>query len=83
MLLSDISRKEIIDGNQAEKLGMPGRMELDIDENSGRIREIIISSSPLRRRAGEWRFHWEDILKIGEDVLIMDAGKGRTKRSKE
>ncbi|SFL75594.1 YlmC/YmxH family sporulation protein [Salibacterium qingdaonense] len=80
MLLSDISRKEIIDGSHAEKLGMPGRIELDIDENSGRIKELIIPSTPFRKKGGEWKFHWQDILKIGEDVIIINAGKYQSNR---
>ncbi|MGY4689871.1 YlmC/YmxH family sporulation protein [Salibacterium sp. K-3] len=75
MLLSDMSQKEIVDGNQAKKLGLPGQIDLVFDENSGQIRELVILSSPFRKKAGGWRFPWEDIIKIGEDVLIMDTDK--------
>ncbi|WP_026701107.1 YlmC/YmxH family sporulation protein [Salibacterium aidingense] len=75
MLLSEWTRKEIIDGNHAVKLGLPGNPDLVIDEKSGRIKEIIIATSPFRKKSKSWRIPWNSIIKIGDDFVIIDTVK--------
>lgn len=76
MLLSELSGKEIIDLQKAEKLGVLGQTDLEIDEVTGRIVSLIIPSGQrfgFRKRSSELRVPWSNIQKIGENMIMVDV----------
>ncbi|SDH93993.1 YlmC/YmxH family sporulation protein [Alteribacillus bidgolensis] len=76
MRLSEISKKEVLDANTGEKLGMPGSADLVIKKETGRIESLVLPSSPaypFRKRTKEWVIPWENIQRIGEDFVIIDT----------
>ncbi|WP_019152738.1 YlmC/YmxH family sporulation protein [Robertmurraya massiliosenegalensis] len=76
MRLSELSGKEIVDVKKAERLGVLGQTDLEIDENSGQIRALLIPSLKwfgFRRQGGEVRVPWRHIKKIGTDMIIIDV----------
>lgn len=65
MRLSELSGKEIVDVNRAERLGILGQTDLEIDE-TGQITSLIIPSVKwfgLLRNGSEIRVPWEHIKK--------------------
>lgn len=75
MRLSELSGKEIVDVKKAERLGVLGQTDLEIDENSGQIKALLIPSLKwfgFRRQGGEVRVPWRHIKKIGTDMIIID-----------
>jgi YlmC/YmxH family sporulation protein len=73
--LSELSGKEIVDVKKAERLGVLGQTDLEIDENSGQIRALLIPSLKwfgFKRQGGEVRVPWRHIKKIGNDMIIID-----------
>ncbi|MCP1093096.1 YlmC/YmxH family sporulation protein [Bacillaceae bacterium OS4b] len=78
MRLSELSGKEIVDVNRAERLGILGQTDLEINE-TGQITSLIIPSVKwfgLLRNGSEIRVPWEHIKKIGADMVIIDFQEG-------
>ncbi|NPC92626.1 YlmC/YmxH family sporulation protein [Bacillus sp. WMMC1349] len=76
MRLSELSGKEIVDVKRAERLGVLGQTDLEINEEDGRITALIIPSLKwfgLRKQGDEIRVPWTQIRKIGSDMIILDV----------
>lgn len=75
MRLSEMSGKEIVDVKRAERLGILGHTDLEINENTGEIRSLIIPSVKwfgLKKEVTDIRVPWQHIKKIGTDMIIID-----------
>ncbi|WP_071395289.1 YlmC/YmxH family sporulation protein [Bacillus tuaregi] len=78
MRLSELSGKEIVDVNRAERLGILGQTDLEINEKSGQIEALLIPTLKwfgMKKHGGEIRVEWGQIKKIGTDMLIIDMEK--------
>lgn len=75
MRLSELSGKEIVDVNRAERLGILGQTDLEINVQSGQIEALLIPTLKwfgMKKHGGEIRVEWKQIKKIGNDMLIID-----------
>ena len=75
MRLSELGGKEIVDVKRAERLGILGQTDLEINERTGQIEALIIPSLKwfgLRKQGGEVKVPWKHIKKIGADMIIID-----------
>lgn len=75
MRLSELSGKEIVDVKRAERLGVLGQTDLEINEQTGQINALIIPSLKwfgFRKQGNEVRVPWQHIKKIGADMIIID-----------
>ncbi|OEH92310.1 YlmC/YmxH family sporulation protein [Bacillus solimangrovi] len=75
MRLSEMSGKEIVDLKRGERLGVLGHADFEIDENTGMIRSVLIPSMKwfgFRKQGEEVTIQWENIKKIGTDMIIID-----------
>ncbi len=75
MRLSELSGKEIVDVKKAERLGVLGQTDLEINEKSGQIQALVIPSLKwfgLKRQGEEIRVPWSHIKRIGSDMIILD-----------
>jgi YlmC/YmxH family sporulation protein len=75
MRLSELSGKEIVDVKRAERLGVLGQTDLEINEKTGQIQALIIPSIKwfgFRKQGNEVRVDWKHIKKIGNDMIIID-----------
>jgi len=73
--LSELSGKEIVDVNRAERLGVLGQTDLEINEQTGQIHTLLIPTGKwfgFRREGNEIRVPWKYIKKIGSDMIIID-----------
>ncbi|MRX70643.1 YlmC/YmxH family sporulation protein [Bacillus lacus] len=78
MRLSELSGKEIVDVKRAERLGILGQTDLEIDEQTGQITALIIPSLKwfgLRKQGEEIKVPWHHISKIGSDMIILDIAE--------
>lgn len=76
MRLSELSGKEIVDVEKAERLGVLGQTDLEINENTGQIQALLIPSLKwfgFRKQGEEVRVPWQHIKKIGSDMIIIDV----------
>ncbi|OCA85426.1 hypothetical protein A8F94_11070 [Bacillus sp. FJAT-27225] len=75
MRLSELSGKEIVDVKRAERLGVLGQTDLEINEQTGQIQALLIPSLKwfgFRKQGEEIRVHWKHVKKIGADMIIID-----------
>lgn len=75
MRLSELSGKEIVNVKKAERLGILGNTDLEINEKTGQIQALIIPTGGKwfkRKYGGEIRVPWKHIKKIGTDMIILD-----------
>lgn len=75
MRLSELSGKEIVDARRAERLGILGQTDLEINAE-GEITALIIPSVKwfgLKRQGQEIRVPWEQVKKIGTDMVIIEV----------
>ncbi|NEU29323.1 YlmC/YmxH family sporulation protein [bacterium LRH843] len=75
MRLSEISSKEIIDYHKGERLGVLGQTDLLLNEQTGEIEAFIIPTMKwfgFGRKEREVAVHWQQIKKIGEDMIIIN-----------
>ena len=75
MNLSDLQLKEIIDISTGKKLG--NIIDIIID-NKGYITKILLDNRKSRIRLfqsnkEEFYIKWENILKLGDDIIIVDS----------
>ena len=71
MRLSDLQAKRIIDISTGRNIG--NIIDIDIKEN-GLIEALIIEQSRnifSLNRESDTRIYWNDITKIGEDVILI------------
>ncbi|WML49242.1 YlmC/YmxH family sporulation protein [Neobacillus sp. PS3-34] len=76
MRLSELSGKEIVDVKRAERLGILGNTDLEINESTGQIQALLIPSLKwfgFRKQGEEVRVPWQQIKKIGTDMVIVDV----------
>ncbi|WP_050614826.1 YlmC/YmxH family sporulation protein [Bacillus testis] len=79
MRLSELSGKEIVDVKRAERLGVLGQTDLEINEN-GQIVALIIPSVKwfgFKKNGSDIRVPWRHIKKIGADMIIIDIPDGQ------
>lgn len=75
MRLSELSGKEIVDINKAERLGVLGQTDLEINVNNGQIEAMLIPTLKwfgMKKQGGDIRVEWEQIKKVGQDMIIID-----------
>jgi YlmC/YmxH family sporulation protein len=76
--LSELSGKEIVDVKKAERMGVLGQTDLEINEANGQIQALLIPSLKwfgLRKQGQEIRVPWQHIKKIGSDMIIIDIAE--------
>ena len=73
MRLSDLQNKDVIDIKTGEKIG--NVIDIDISYETGKILKMIIYDNrgfiKLLRREEELSISWEQIKKIGADVILV------------
>ncbi|MDV2685479.1 YlmC/YmxH family sporulation protein [Alkalihalophilus sp. As8PL] len=77
MRLSEISNKEIIDYQKGERMGILGQTDLLINEETGEIEAFIIPTMKwfgFGKKEKEVTVHWNQVKKIGQDMIIIDMG---------
>jgi YlmC/YmxH family sporulation protein len=81
MRLSELAGKDMIDVQSGTRMGVLGSSDLWIDEETGRIESIILTSGgfPLKRRE-EKVVPWGAIQKIGPEMILLNAGDEMTSR---
>ncbi|MCP1124717.1 YlmC/YmxH family sporulation protein [Bacillus sp. AFS018417] len=75
MRLSELSGKEIVDLQRAERMGVLGHADLEIDERDGKVQALIIPVGKwggFKRGQQEVRVEWGRIKKVGQDMIIFD-----------
>ncbi|MFD2208874.1 YlmC/YmxH family sporulation protein [Virgibacillus halophilus] len=75
MRYNEISGKEIVNVSQGMRLGVLGQTDLEIDPSTGQIKAFIVPSYKwfgLKKEGEEVKIHWEDIKKIGEDMIMVE-----------
>lgn len=76
MRLSELYGKEIVDFRKAERLGILGQTDLEIDEQSGEIKHLLIPIGRwMRKSEGELKVPWNFIRTIGTDMVILEVPK--------
>lgn len=81
MKLSELSGKEIVDAKRAERLGVLGQTDLEINEKTGQIEALLIPTLKwfgFRKQGSEVRVPWRHIKKIGNDMIILDIPEEET-----
>lgn len=76
MRLSELSGKEVVDIEKAEKMGALGYMDLEINEKDGQIQTLIIPVGKwggFKKEPQEVRVAWSQIKKVGHDMLLCDS----------
>jgi YlmC/YmxH family sporulation protein len=73
MRLSDLQKKDVININDGTKIG--NIIDIKIDESNGKIDSLVIEktgfSFNIFTPRGEIDIHFNQIQKIGEDVIIV------------
>ena len=83
MRLSELSGKEIVDIKRAERLGVLGQTDLEINEQDGQITALLIPTVKwfgLRKQGHDIRVPWNHIQKIGSDMIILDVPDHASRR---
>ncbi|WP_284140000.1 MULTISPECIES: YlmC/YmxH family sporulation protein [unclassified Virgibacillus] len=75
MRYRDISGKEIVNVYHGSRLGILGQTDLEIDEETGQIKSLIIPNYKwfgLKKEGEEIKINWRSIKKIGEDMIMIE-----------
>lgn len=70
---ADFRQKEVISITEGKRMGYISDVEIDFE--AGRINSVIIPAPKrffgLWGGEGDFRIPWEDIYKIGEDLILV------------
>ncbi|MBS4177072.1 YlmC/YmxH family sporulation protein [Lederbergia citrea] len=80
MRLSELGGKEIVDYKKAERLGILGQTDLEIDSRTGEINHLIIPSGKwkgMRKGGNEIKVPWHFIRTIGTDMIILEVPENK------
>lgn len=73
--LYEIRQKEVINIKDGSRLGFVS--DLEIDTKCGRIKQIILPCQGklfgVFGHEKEYRIDWDDIKRIGDDIIIIEA----------
>ncbi len=73
--VSQIRRKEVINLRDGSRLGYVS--DVEIDEHSGKVEAIIVPAPigifGLFGRAEDYIISWDEIEKIGEDLILVSV----------
>ncbi len=73
MRLSDLQNKDVINVNDGKKIG--NIIDVMIENSTGRLESLIVEKSKflisMFSNKDEIEIHWEQIEKIGEDVILV------------
>ena len=78
---SDFKQKEVINVSDGRRLGFVSDVEIDLEQ--GRIEAIIlpgVESSWLFGKDSEFIIPWDKIVKIGEDIILVDLDERYIRR---
>lgn len=71
---SDLRQREVINITDGKRLGFVNDLDIDLEE--GRVKSIIIPAQgkffSLFARPGDFVIPWEQIKKIGSDVILVE-----------
>lgn len=84
MRLSELTSKDVINDKDGCRLGKI--IDLDIDEDSGKIKNVIIGWNLNLIRSfkkDHATIEWSKIIKVGNDVIIVSAPHINPKSQKE
>ncbi|WP_018660140.1 YlmC/YmxH family sporulation protein [Heyndrickxia acidiproducens] len=74
MRLSELSGKEMVDFKKAERLGVLGQTDLEINETTGKVETLIIPAGRrFKKQGNEIRVPWNRIRTIGTDMIILEV----------
>jgi len=75
--LTELQAKEVILINDGTRLGSVE--DLEIDGGTGKVIAIIVlvkdRGNGFFAKADEWMIHWDEIIKIGSDVILVRKPK--------
>ncbi len=76
MQLSDLQTKEIIDISSGKRMGII--IDIIIDVN-GKIKSLVLQEKRLKKFSvkEENEVTWEEIVKIGDDIILIDQRNKR------
>lgn len=69
MLMSDMQSKDIINTRTGAKLGRIVDINVSPD---GMINYLVVSSTKMMRKTGDYKITFKDIKTIGSDVILVD-----------
>ncbi len=71
---SDFRQKEVINVNDGRRLGFVSDVEIDLEQ--GKIEAIVLPGVArlfgLLGKDSEFMIPWEKIVRIGEDIILVD-----------
>lgn len=68
--ISELEEKDIINTTDGRCLG--ALMDIEIDLNTGRVRNLVLAGTGRRKR-DEMTISWQEIKKIGYDTILVKA----------
>ncbi|MEI4831112.1 YlmC/YmxH family sporulation protein [Bacillus sp. FJAT-53711] len=78
--ISEFQMKDVVNVSDGKRLGNIG--DIDIDMKTGRIQAVIITKQGkmlgLFGKEEEFVIPWKQIVKIGEDVILVRADQANT-----
>ncbi len=80
MHLSDLQSKDVINVVDGRKIG--NIVDACVEQGSGKITKLVVEPNRTFNKffstKEEFDVVWEQIIKIGEDVILVDLNRSRT-----
>ncbi|MDO4732017.1 MAG: YlmC/YmxH family sporulation protein [Bacillota bacterium] len=73
MRLSEFAEKRIINVFDGELMGAIGDSDLLLDEESGRIQEILVPPSRRGLNRHPCSIPWPAVKKVGAEIVVVDV----------
>ncbi|MFB1081061.1 YlmC/YmxH family sporulation protein [Jeotgalibacillus sp. JSM ZJ347] len=74
MRMSELYRKEMINIDEAERMGILGNADIEFNDESGEILNILVPAgkmSPFNRSKGEYAIPWKSVHAVGKELILI------------
>ncbi|AJD91049.1 hypothetical protein JMA_17320 [Jeotgalibacillus malaysiensis] len=74
MRMSELYRKEMIDIDQAEKMGILGNADIEFNDETSEIIHILVPTgkiSPFKSNRAEYAIPWKSVHAVGKELILI------------
>ncbi|WP_404409249.1 YlmC/YmxH family sporulation protein [Jeotgalibacillus malaysiensis] len=81
MRMSELYRKEMIDIDQAERMGILGNADIEFNDETGEIINILVPAgkiSPFKSAKEEYAIPWKSVHAVGKELILIKGKQSQT-----
>ncbi|MDZ5711770.1 YlmC/YmxH family sporulation protein [Jeotgalibacillus haloalkalitolerans] len=83
MRMSELYRKEMINIDQAERMGILGNADVEFNDETGEIINILVpagKTNPFNRSKDEYAIPWKSVHAVGKELILIKGKQSQVEQ---